>query len=57
VEDCVGAVIERVERGDDPTAPDPDEAGAEEIRWELAQQLMTQIVSGQRKCMSIQRFF
>jgi hypothetical protein len=30
-EDGVGTVIERVERGDHAAAPDPDEAGAEEI--------------------------
>jgi hypothetical protein len=63
VEDGVGTIVERVERGDHATAPDPDEAGAEEISWELAWcrelpwQLVTQIASGQRKSRSIQRFF
>jgi hypothetical protein len=37
--DGVGAVVERVERGDHTAAPDTDEAGAEEISQELAGQL------------------
>ncbi len=41
VEDNVGAVIERVKRGDHAATPDPDEAGAEEISQELAKQLTT----------------
>jgi hypothetical protein len=41
----IGTVIERVERGDNAAALDPDKAGAEEISWELARQLATQIVS------------
>ncbi len=54
VEGGIGIDVERVKRGDDIAALDPDEAGAEEISWEIAQQLATQIVSWQRKCRSIQ---
>jgi hypothetical protein len=46
VEDSVGAIIERVERGDHATTPDPNEAVAEEISQELAQQVATQILPG-----------
>ncbi len=46
VEDGVGAIIERVERGDNATTPDPNEAVAEEISQELAQQVATQILPG-----------
>ncbi len=56
-EDSIGAIIERVERGDHATVPDPDVAGAEEISREIARQLATQIVRGQRKSRIIQRFF
>ncbi len=52
-EDGVGAIIERVEVGDSAKL-DPVEAGTEEISWELAQQQVAQIVSEQRKHMSIQ---
>jgi hypothetical protein len=55
-EDGVKAVLERVGGGDNTTVPGPDEAGAEEISWELTRQLAAQIVSGQRKHRSIQRF-
>ncbi len=56
VEDRVGAIIVRVERGDPAAAPDPDKAGAEKISQELTRQLVTGIVPGQRKRRSIQRF-
>jgi hypothetical protein len=54
-EDGVGAVVERLERGDHAATPDPDEAGAKEISQELAWQLVTRIVPGQRKLKSIQK--
>jgi hypothetical protein len=47
-EDDVEAVVERVERVDDTAAPDPDEVGAE-VSQELARQLATRIVPGQKK--------
>ncbi len=56
-EDGVGDVVEREKGGDNTAAPDPDEAGAEEISRELAGQLATQIVPGKRKSRSIQRLF
>ncbi len=40
-EDGVGAVIERVGRGDQNAVPDRDKVGTEEISWELAWQLAT----------------
>jgi hypothetical protein len=40
-EDGVGAVVERVERRNHAAAPDPDEAGIEEISRKLAGQLVT----------------
>jgi hypothetical protein len=43
-EDGIGAIVERVERGDHGAVPDPDEAGTEEISWELTRQLATRIV-------------
>ncbi len=36
VEESKEAIVEREERGDHSTMPDPDEASAEEIRRELA---------------------
>ncbi len=53
VEESKEAIVEREERGDHSTMPDPDEASAEEIRRELAGQLAI----GHRKHKSIQRFF
>jgi hypothetical protein len=53
MEDGVGAIIERVERGDHATTPDPNEAVTKEISQELAQQLATQILPGRRKSRSI----
>jgi hypothetical protein len=55
-EDGIGAVIEGVERWNHASAPDPDEAGIEEISRKLAEQLATQIMPGQGKSRSIQRF-
>ncbi len=40
-EDGVGAIVERVERGDHTAAPDPDEARTEEISRELSWHLAT----------------
>jgi hypothetical protein len=57
VEGGIGIDIERVKRGNDTAALDPDEAGAEEISWEIAQQLATRIVSWQRKRRSIQDIY
>ncbi len=37
-EDGIGAIVERM-GGDDAATLDPDEAGAEDISWELALQL------------------
>jgi hypothetical protein len=54
--DGIRAVIVRA-GGNDTAAPDPDEAGAEEISWELTEQLAAQIVSRQRKRRRIQRFW
>jgi hypothetical protein len=56
VEEGMGAVVEGMERGNNAAALDPDEVAVEEISWELAGQLVTQIVPGQRKSWSIQRF-
>jgi hypothetical protein len=56
-EDGVGSIIEGLERENHTAARGPDEAGAEEISQELAQQLVTQIVSGQRKSTSTRKFF
>jgi hypothetical protein len=56
-EDSVGAIVERAEIGDHTAVSDPHQEGAEEINQELAWQLVTQIVFGQRKRRSIQRFF
>jgi hypothetical protein len=56
VEKGMGAVVEGMERGNNAAALDPDEVAVEEISWELAGQLVTQIVPGQRKSWSIQRF-
>jgi hypothetical protein len=55
-EDSIGAIVERVEKGDHVTALGPGEAGPEEISRELSWQLATRIVPGQRKLGSIQRF-
>jgi hypothetical protein len=46
--DSIGAIVERMERGDHTTAPDPDEGDAE-ISRELTGQLATLIVPGQKK--------
>jgi hypothetical protein len=46
VEDGIGAVVERVERGTTPAVLDLDGAATEEISWKLAQQLATRIVPG-----------
>ncbi len=54
--DGIGAVVEGVEKGNHATLPEPDKAGIAEISRKLAGQLATQIVPGQRKCKSIQRF-
>jgi hypothetical protein len=55
MEDGIGAVVEGVERGNHAGA-DLDKAGIEEICRKLAVQLATQIVPGQGKSRSIQRF-
>ncbi len=41
VEDGVGAIVEGMERGKHAAAPDPDEAGIEEISQKLARQMAT----------------
>jgi hypothetical protein len=45
-EDGVGAIVEGLKRRNHTAAPDPDEAGIEEISWKIARQLATQIVPG-----------
>jgi hypothetical protein len=56
-ENGVGSIIEGLKRKNHAAAPGPDEGGAEEISQELAQQLVTQIVPGQRKSTSTRNFF
>jgi hypothetical protein len=46
-----------VEKGNHAALPDPDKAGIAEISGKHTGQQATQIVPGQRKSRSIQRFF
>ncbi len=55
--DGVGSIIEGLERGNHDAAPGPDEASTEEISRELAQQLVTRIVPGQRNRSTQKVFF
>jgi hypothetical protein len=43
-----------VERRDDAAVTQPDKGGAEQLNWQLGQQLDTRIVPGQGKRRSIQ---
>jgi hypothetical protein len=45
-----------VERRDDAAAAQPDKGGAQQLVWQLGQQLGTGIVPGQGKSRSIQSF-
>jgi hypothetical protein len=56
VEDGVGAIKEGVERGNHAPAPTQTRRALRRSSPELAGQLATRIVPGQRKSRSIQRF-
>jgi hypothetical protein len=55
-QDGVGAVVGVVERRDGAAAAQPDEGGAQQLVWQLGQQLGTEIVPGQGKSRSIPSF-
>ncbi len=56
VQNCVRAIVERLERWDDAAMMDPDEGGGEELGWQLAGQLDARIVPRQRRSRGIQSF-
>ncbi len=56
VQNCVGAIVERLERWDDAAMTDPDKGGGEELGWQLTGQLDARIVPRQRRSRGIQSF-
>jgi hypothetical protein len=56
VQNGVGAIVERLEKGNDAATMDPDGGGEEEFCWKLAGQLGARIVPRQGKSRNIQVF-
>ncbi len=55
-QDDVEAVIEWLKGWDDAAPTDPDEAGVEEVAWQLVRQLGARIVPRQRNSRNMEGF-